>query len=132
MILFANFFDFETAWWSWSRSAHNFTGVSDIVNAQVTWAGKYWTVGREVVTLCTLSWVLDEVEDATKVWTDAAVGNNVTGRQFDDVAWDLAYFFAFWVVFDIALFEHERQACPRFREIAVLERWYRRLSNWLV
>ena len=132
MILFANFFDFETARWSWSRSAHYFAGVSDVVNAQVAWAGENWTVRREVIVLAALSRILDEVEDATKVWTDATVSNNIIIRQLDDVAWNLAYFFAFWVVFDIALFEHERQTCPRFREVAVLESWHRRLSNWLV
>ena len=132
MIFFANFFHFETAWWSWSWSAHNFAGVSDVVNAQVAWAGENWTVRCEVIALGALGWIFDEVEDATKVWTDAAVGDNIIIRQFDDVARDLANFLAFWVVFDITLFEHERQACPRFWEIAVFESRHWRLSNWLI
>lgn len=82
-------------------------------------ASKYRTLRFEVVTLGAFGRVLHEIENATKVRANAAVCDNITGRQFDDEAGDFADFFAFRVVFDIFLLEHEIYTRPFARKVRI-------------
>jgi hypothetical protein len=93
-------------------------------------AGKHWTSWLEVVTLSAFIWVFDEVEDATKVRTNAAVGNHIASGQFNNEARDFANFSLpsglysryFWL-------NMNGIACPRFGEIFVCKCRNRRLSQ---
>ena len=95
-------------------------------------ASKYWTGGFEVVTLSAFIWVFDEVEDATKVWTNAAVGNHISRGQFNDETRDLANFSSLRVVLKVLLIEHEGKASPWIGKIFVCESRNWRLSQRLV